>query len=396
MLALTYQVQSQKISQITFGNYTESISILKPEEFNIEGTWEVIHREWEFDCEREYKLGDTLGNYSPPYIMQDYMHLGELIHFDKTSIRTCSSIFSSQEPFIRFRKGYWNLQEYMYYTTGFKECKGQYYLNRFGEKQLVVEANCSFRNREFSLDTLKGYDFRIHTRPKDGMSLYYFFVLNENLIVKVTSYSIVYLKRSKQSLHFPINKEGYYVITGTGGNIGFDLEISSLDFKPDNYIKIVCSSNMLYNKKPLTIRNYTKFYCENFEHSTINQQFIYGDSFTWKQDGQQYSTAPYVSESGNRIYIPFNKLNRNILDISKRKNIKAFELWFIYYKILKPFYRQIKKNTNIHYEPNKGKTSILLFKGTPAKILDEESEYYYIEYGEKERNRGWILKSDVE
>ncbi|WP_337045425.1 hypothetical protein [Emticicia sp. 17c] len=395
LMGVSFNLYSQNIKEIKFGKYIEPIKVLKPEEFSIEGTWEIVHREWEFDCEKEYKIGDTL-DYDPPYsIMQDYMHLGELVHFDKNSIRTYSSIMATQSPFIRFRKGYWNLQEYAYYVSGPKECKGQYYLNRFGEKQLVIEADCFFRSNELILETVNSKSWGTYRQPKEGMSSYYYFVLNEDLMVRLTSFSIIYLKRSNKPLHFPIDKDNYYVITGNGRDIGFDLNIANNEFKPDNYMKIVYPENLVKkDSKPFTIDNYTKFSCENLERGLPDLKLIYGNTFVGK-DGKTYGSAPDVTESGNRIYIPFKELNKNILDIFIKKRVKKHELWQLRYKVLKPVLKRINKKTYIYKEPNNEKTIMYLIKGDKTKVIDEEKDWYYIEFNGEKMIRGWIKKSDV-
>ncbi len=397
VILITSKSIAQDLRQIQVGKYKEYFEIPALENFSILGDWKIIHREWVKNCQQEIMIGDTLFIDPHVKIMNDYMHLDECIKIEKSSIFTYSSLFPVQYPYIRFRKGYWSINEFVKFDWG-NECIGDYFLNKFGNKQLVVEGHCYFDNPTLKIDTIYNKYMPNYTAPHDGISFVNFFVLNNDLIMTVKAGSIIYLKRDKKLASYKKDGDGNRIVQGNGRNLNFSILLNDFNNDAGQYLKLTYSSNLKLNdKKAFQVKKYITHYCDNFNKEiSPKTENIYFNSYIDKNK-QLIKPSPSIIEHDTIVYIPFKILTGKIADISISNNyLQNQDFWTIKFINKSVIEKKVKINNTKLYNGEFVATQELLKKYEIVKIIDTLGDWCLIEYKSEIIPFRWIKSSDIQ
>jgi hypothetical protein len=362
---------------ILIGKEKVEIKKMTTSNFNPLGVWEIFHREWEFNCDYEWK-GDK-------QLSLHYFHLGEQLVIDEKRIKGYSTLFSGfYETYqMKFQENF-SPDKYIK-SIDPRECVGNYYKNRFGNNLLAMDIDCNF-----------GKDFELGETGDIPLNRY--FVLNDDVMFQLLNYSIVFLKRNKKAkIGFPIDKEGYHVMKSDYENRNIQFEIPEDEFLPKSFVKIKLVNSIIDLEK-ITLYRFLSLFCSDGTYeSTDWPNYIYGTPKQNIKDKWLYP-KPWATLSNRSIYLPIDSLVTRKLQLSLKYN-PAFgrdSLTITKFKTMISKKGEIKVEKSILYsEPNKP-TKMYLIRNDSFIIIDEEKGFFYVEFNGNKTIRGWIKKSDVE
>lgn len=348
----------------------EKVEILKPEEFNLFDTWEIVYREWCDDCIKAIKKGELIFDARP--LTNFDLHLGEQIKFTPISVYSNSNIVDLNLPFTKYRiKGYWSIQEHQNFDLA-QECLGTYFKDKFGNKQLVVEIGCGDNSQPFIIDTVKSVYTPSYTIPSNFNSQK-IYVINRNLMILPDNGELTYFKRTNKTFEIPKDENGMKYIIGNFRNGTKDIRLDELTDQNKYTLKINLSNNI--DPKNAQAIFYKDYYCQDFkEVSTpfpIIMKEIRKDNF-YVMNNTYYIELPKTQIP--LFYVSFSLKNKQIKDPTDKWEIK-YDTYKINNAVIKNF------KSYLYNLPNKEtKLKTYLIKKDKVTILDKEGDFYLIHY----------------
>lgn len=386
-LTIIFIMISKKSNAQTFelnGNM-EKVEILKPEEFNLFDTWEIVYREWCEDCKKPIKKGELIFDGRP--ITNFDLHLGEQIKFTPISVYSNSNIVDFNLPFTKYRiNGYWSIQEHQNFELA-QECLGNYFKDKFGNKQLVVEIGCGDNTQPFIIDTVKSIYTPSYTIPNNFNSQK-IYVINRDLMILPDNGELTYFKRTNKMFEIPKDENGMRYIIGNFRNGTKDIRLDELTDQNKYTFKINLSNNI--DPKNAKAFFYQDYYCKDFKEVNTPFPTIVKEI---RKDNYYFVNNTYYFELPKTqiplFYVSFSMKNRQIKDPTDK--------WEIKYDTYKIHNAIIKNNKAFLYNLPKKETKLktYLIKNDNVTILDKEGIFYLIHY-EASKTIAWIKKSDIE